>query len=123
MVLPEITSYLDAQIVNLTYILSELDVNVEQMRKNLEIQGTLPYSERIMFELGKVVGKQTAHELVYQAAMTSIENHEDFIHLLYKNSQISSNFSWEEVNSWTIPENNIGESLSKVDHILSQVNI
>ncbi|MGT2959572.1 adenylosuccinate lyase [Streptococcus caballi] len=122
-VLPEITSYLDAQIVNLTYILSELDVNVEQMRKNLEIQGTLPYSERIMFELGKVVGKQTAHELVYQAAMTSIENHEDFIHLLYKNSQISSNFSWEEVNSWTIPENNIGESLSKVDHILSQVNI
>lgn len=121
--LPEITSYLDAQLVQLTYILSELEVNTVQMRKNLNIQGSLPYSERIMFKLGKVIGKQTAHELVYQAAMKAIENHDDFISLLYQEPTVSTHFSKETIQSWIVPENNIGESLAKVDDVVSTVQV
>ena len=121
--LPEITSYLDAQLVQLTYILSELEVNTVQMWKNLDIQGSLPYSERIMFKLGKVIGKQTAHELVYQAAMKAIENHDDFISLLYQEPTVSTHFSKETIQSWIVPENNIGESLAKVDDVVSTVQV
>ena len=121
--LPEITSYLDAQLVPLTYILSELEVNTVQMRKNLDIQGSLPYSERIMFKLGKVIGKQTAHELVYQAAMKAIENHDDFISLLYQEPTVSTHFSKETIQSWIVPENNIGENLAKVDDVVSTVQV
>lgn len=121
--LPEITSYLDAQLVQLTYILSELEVNTVQMRKNFDIQGSLPYSERIMFKLGKVIGKQTAHELVYQAAMKAIENHDDFISLLYQEPTVSTHFSKETIQSWIVPENNIGENLAKVDDVVSTVQV
>ena len=121
--LPEITSYLDAQLVQLTYILSELEVNTVQMRKNLDIQGSLPYSERIMFKLGKVIGKQTAHELVYQAAMKAIENHDDFISLVYQEPTVSTHFSKETIQSWIVPENNIGENLAKVDDVVSTVQV
>lgn len=121
--LPEITSHLDAQLVQLTYILSELEVNTVQMRKNLDIQGSLPYSERIMFKLGKVIGKQTAHELVYQAAMKAIENHDDFISLLYQEPTVSTHFSKETIQSWIVPENNIGENLAKVDDVVSTVQV
>lgn len=121
--LPEITSYLDAQLVQLTYILSELEVNTVQMRKNLDIQGSLPYSERIMFKLGKVIGKQTAHELVYQAAMKAIENHDDFISLLYQEPTVSTHFSKETIQSWIVPENNIGENLAKVDDVVSTIQV
>lgn len=121
--LPEITSYLDAQLVQLTYILSELEVNTVQMRKNLDIQGSLPYSERIMFKLGKVIGKQTAHELVYQAAMKAIENHDDFISLLYQEPTVSTHFSKETIQSWIVPENNTGENLAKVDDVVSTVQV
>lgn len=121
--LPEITSYLDAQLVQLTYILSELEVNTVQMRKNLDIQGSLPYSERIMFKLGKVIDKQTAHELVYQAAMKAIENHDDFISLLYQEPTVSTHFSKETIQSWIVPENNIGENLAKVDDVVSTVQV
>lgn len=120
--LPEITSYLDAQIVNATYILSELDVNVDQMRHNLEKQGALPYSERIMFELGKVIGKQTAHELVYQAAMLAIEDGADFVATIAHHDVVSQHFTQKTITSWTSPENNIGECLIKVDDVLSKVN-
>lgn len=117
--LPEITSYVDAQIVNATNILSGLQVNVESMRRNLELQGALPYSERIMFELGKLIGKQTAHELVYEAAMESIENSEDFIEILYAKDKVSTFISHSELIEWIRPENNIGESLDKIDQVLA----
>ncbi len=120
--LPEITSYLDAQIVNATYILDGLEVNKARMLENLRLQGSLPYSERIMFELGKAIGKQTAHELVYQAAMISIEKNLDFIDQLYQNEVVSQNFSKDTILGWVTPENNIGECLSKVDDVLEKVN-
>lgn len=53
--LPEITSYLDAQLVQLTYILSELEVNTVQMRKNLDIQGSLPYQSVSCLSWGKLL--------------------------------------------------------------------
>ncbi|MGT2929803.1 adenylosuccinate lyase [Streptococcus dentasini] len=119
--LPEITNYLDAQIVNATYILSELDVNSQAMTDNLNKQGALPYAERIMFELGKILGKQTAHHLVYEAAMTSIETHQDFISLLYQLPEVQKHVTREELLSWVTPENNIGESLAKIDKLLAQL--
>ncbi|MGT2907082.1 class-II fumarase/aspartase family protein [Streptococcus dentiloxodontae] len=121
--LPEITSYLDAQLVNAAYILSELDVNEKQMLANVKKQGDLPYSERIMFELGKVIGKQTAHEVVYEAAMSAIENQVDFIETLYANTIVRDSFDRTEIETWVIPENNIGECLAKVDYVLSKVNL
>ncbi len=96
-VLPEITIYLDCQLVNATYILENLVVNTERMRQNLATQDALPYSERIMFEIGKVLGKQTAHEIVYEAAMFAIENQEDFVEILLKREDISENFSQADI--------------------------
>ncbi|MFC3932826.1 adenylosuccinate lyase [Streptococcus dentapri] len=119
--LPEITSYLDAQIVNLTGILSDLTVNTDQMRHNLELQGKLSYSERIMFEIGKKVGKQTAHKIIYQAAMTALEEDKNFIELLVNDKRVSGYCSKSEISSWAVPENNIGEALSKIDAVLAKV--
>ena len=121
--LPEITSYLDAQIVNATYILSGLKVNQDKMLDNLNKQGALPYSERIMFEVGLKLGKQTAHEIVYQAAMTALEENKDFIDLVYSDERVRLNFTKEDILSWVDPKNNIGECLEKVDEVLSQVTI
>lgn len=121
--LPEITSYLDAQIVNATYILSGLKVNKDKMLDNLNKQGALPYSERIMFEVGLKLGKQTAHEIVYQAAMTALEENKDFIDLVYSDERVRLNFTKEDILSWVDPKNNIGECLEKVDEVLSQVTI
>ena len=98
--LPEITSYLDAQIVNATYILSGLKVNQDKMLDNLNKQGALPYSERIMFEVGLKLGKQTAHEIVYQAAMTALEENKDFIDLVYSDDRVRLNFTKEDILSW-----------------------
>ena len=41
------------------------------MRANLDLTGGLISSEAVMLALGRSVGRQTAHEIVYQAARTA----------------------------------------------------
>ena len=121
-VLPEITNYLDAQLVNANNIISGLQVNEQQMLNNLNLQNGLPFAERIMFELGNVVGKQTAHQLVYASAMTAIEQHENFIDILYNESEVKNNFSKEALISWTDAKHDIGSIEEKIDFDLKKAN-
>lgn len=117
-VLPEITSYLDAQLKNATYILDNLYVNEKQMIHNIELQKGLPFAEKIMFNLGKYIGKQTAHRLVYRCAMEAIEKEKNFVDILFDKEEIKNNFSKKEIISWTNPERDIGSALEKIDSIL-----
>lgn len=55
--------------------------------------------------------------------MKAIENHDDFISLLYQEPTISTHFSKETIQSWIVPENNIEESLAKVDDVVSTVQV
>ncbi|WP_415621180.1 adenylosuccinate lyase family protein [Liquorilactobacillus satsumensis] len=119
-VLPEITNYLDAQLVNATAILSGLQVNAEQMRRNLELQNGLPFAERIMFQLGNAVGKQTAHQLVYQSAMKAIEQHLSFIDVLYAEDKVRTNFSKAELLSWLDAMAQLGSLEEKITAVLKK---
>ena len=56
------------------YVLEGLTWNAEKMRDNLDLLGGFLLSERVMFAISDKVGKQTAHELVYEASMHGIEH-------------------------------------------------
>src|SRR5262249_100058 len=51
------------------YMLAGLEVYPEKMRRNLDALGGFLMSERVMFALADKIGKQTAHDVVYHAAM------------------------------------------------------
>jgi adenylosuccinate lyase len=55
-------------LVRLQVILSGLDVDPARMRANLALSGGMINSEEVMLELGRVIGRQTAHEIVFDAA-------------------------------------------------------
>ena len=55
-------------LVRLEVIVSGLDVDPSRMRANLALSGGMISSEEVMLELGRTIGRQTAHEVVYQAA-------------------------------------------------------
>jgi adenylosuccinate lyase len=59
-------------LASMKYVLAGLTVNVKGMRENLDLLGGYLLSERVMFELAGKVGKQSAHELVQEAAMHGI---------------------------------------------------
>ena len=71
--LPEICMGLGLMLSIGRNVLEHLVVKPERMRENLDRLGGLLLSERVMFFLGEKLGKQTAHEVVYDAAMTAQE--------------------------------------------------
>lgn len=121
-VLPEITNYLDAQITNATVIIEGLQINESQMIKNIQLQNGLPFAERIMFQIGKVVGKQTAHQIVYESAMTAIEHHTNFIDTLYERPEINSQFSRDDILHWTDASEDIGSIKQKIDTVVQKAD-
>lgn len=117
--LPEITNYLDAQLLNATNIIGNFNVNADQMQKNIDLQNGLPFAERIMFELGTIIGKQSAHELVYETAMTAIEQHKNFLDLLYEQAEVNQNFKRTDLDTWTDAKNDLGNISERIDVVLN----
>src|SRR5688572_28413008 len=62
-----------AMLAMMKYVLEGLHVDAGNMRKNLDSLGGFLLSERVMFALSDKLGKQTAHDLVYEASMAGLE--------------------------------------------------
>ncbi|MEY4597375.1 MAG: 3-carboxy-cis,cis-muconate cycloisomerase [Pseudomonadota bacterium] len=101
-------------------VLSDLHVDVDNMRKNLDSLGGFLLSERVMFELSEKVGKQTAHDLVYEASMHGIENGISFEDALLQNPQVKKAMTLEEVRAVLDPTTYVGRGPEIVDEVLKQ---
>ena len=90
------------------YIFTDLKVFPDRMRKNLDLSGGLIMSEQIMLELGKKLGRQRAHDVVYDAAQYSAKTGVDFISALNEQAEITQNFKSDEIKSMLDPEKYLG---------------
>lgn len=117
--IPEIHLYLDAQLVTLARILDGLVVDSDRMRRNLDLLGGLVMSEHVMFQLGRAIGKQTAHHVVYEAAMRSAETGEPFAEVLLADERVTAHADRAAVESWLEPTSYLGEAGDAVDAVLA----
>ena len=69
----------------------------ERMRRNLDLSGGLIMAEAIMLELGRTIGRQRAHDAVYEAAQVAAVTGRSFAELLAEDEGISSRLSKEEI--------------------------
>ncbi|PWC16542.1 adenylosuccinate lyase [Brenneria roseae subsp. roseae] len=116
--LPEINIYLSAQLQNALGILRGMSVNEKQMLANLELQNGLLLSEKVMFEIGKRLGKQTAHHLVYECSMQAFEQNQSFKSVLLEHPVLSEQLTSAELEEWLNPANYLGSAPQKVDEVI-----
>jgi adenylosuccinate lyase len=62
----------------LIVLLDGLQVFPARMRENLDLTGGLIMAEALMLELGKRIGRQRAHDAVYEAAQASVTERRPF---------------------------------------------
>lgn len=117
--LPEINLYISAQLQTALTILKGLKVNSDRMLTNLLMQNGLLLSEKVMFEIGKRLGKQTAHHLVYNCAMQAFEQNRDFKDVLLDDPLLNKEFSVAELDSWLEPINYLGSAPEKVQQVIN----
>ena len=118
---PEMMIYSGALLSKMRTVLEKLEVYPKRMRSNLDMLGGLLLSEKVMLALGEKIGKQTAHEVVYEIAMDSFEKEIPFKDALNGDERVSNNLSSQEIGSLLDPVAYIGESEKIVDDVLSRV--
>lgn len=120
--LPEINLYLSSQLQTALAVLQGVKVNAERMLTNLTLQNGLLLSEKVMFEIGKRLGKQTAHRLVYQSAMQAFEQNKTFKAVLLADPILNKEFTEDELDSWLEPVNYVGLAPEKVEQVIRYVD-
>jgi len=85
-----------------------MTVDPQRMRANLDLLKGLMLSESVMIELGKKIGKQSAHEVIYEDAMKSMKEGGDFRQLLFEDARVNKHLTKADIDRLLNPEEYIG---------------
>ncbi len=121
-IIPEICLMLSVVFANLQFTFKGLEVRKDKMRANLDILKGYVLAERVMFALCDAVGKQTAHELVYESSMQGINNNITFKKSLKNNKKITAILSDAEIDQLLDPTTYTGNAPQAVKRALNDIN-
>jgi adenylosuccinate lyase len=102
-------------------VLSMLAIHPDRMLVNLHLSDGQLVAERVMFALAGRSGRQTAHEIVHEISMASVNNHTSFSEALKKHPAVSAQLSAVEIERLLDPTSYIGLSAEFVDNVLAAV--
>jgi len=118
--LPETCLMAGGLLAMMNGVLSGLTVDAPRMRRNLDLLGGFLLSERVMFALSEKLGKQTAHDLVYEAAMRGIEGGIGFDEALRKNTRVREALSADALRAALDPATYVGYAPQIVERLLAE---
>jgi 3-carboxy-cis,cis-muconate cycloisomerase len=101
------------------FLVSGLQVDPVQMRRNLDRTGGLIVSEAVMMRLGPAVGRQRAHDLVYDICRDVIATGRSFLDLLAEHPEVAAHLSRSELAQAVDPVNYLGLCGDMVDRVLA----
>ncbi len=118
--LPEACLMTGVLLAGLRRVLAGLVVNTDRMRHNLDLLGGFLLSERVMFAISDKVGKQTAHELVYEVSMHGLEHGVSFEEALRQDPRVRDALSPEELRKLLDPTTYVGLAPEIVERVLAE---
>ncbi len=101
-------------------VLDGLIVYPDNMTRNLDVTRGSLLAERVMLTLGKFVGRQHAHDIIYEAAMESFEKRVSFADVLKRNPAVTEHLNDETIDSLLDPAQYTGLAGVFVDRVVGQ---
>lgn len=102
-------------------LLDGLIVNPENMDRNLGRTGGLIMAERVMFELGRAIGKHKAHAQVRDAAKQCSARHVSFKQALLDSPEVAQHLTEAQLNSLLDHRSYLGLAPQAVDRALAYI--
>ena len=84
-------------------LMDGLQVFPDRMRANLDLSGGLIMAEALMLELGRQIGRQRAHDAVYEAAQASVTESRPFREMLAADPHVAAGLKPPQVESLLDP--------------------
>ncbi len=101
------------------FMLAGLQVQPERMRRNLDMTGGLIVSEAVMMGLAPALGRNTAHDVVYDACRAANEHGLSLLEALRQSEDIAGKLSDAELVRLCDPVNYLGQSREMLDRFLA----
>lgn len=119
-VLPEAFCLLSGALKQARSILEGLEVDAARMRANLEMTNGLVVSEAVMMGLGKHLGREYAHDLVYDICREAIRQNRPLLDLLAETPEIVRHLNRAQLAELCDPVNYLGQAGLMVDRVLAR---
>jgi 3-carboxy-cis,cis-muconate cycloisomerase len=87
----------------LVEIFRGLKLDPERMRANLDLGGGLIMAEAVMLDLGQAIGRQHAHDVIYDAAMAAAVERKSFGDLLAADKRVTAHLDTKAIQGLLDP--------------------
>jgi 3-carboxy-cis,cis-muconate cycloisomerase len=116
--LPEIFMLTAGALAQTRFLVEGLQVNEQKMRDNIFITKGLIMSEAVMMGLGDKMGRNYAHDLVYDICREVVKTGRPLIDLLGENEEIRKHADRRDLEKMLDPANYLGVAGEMVDRVL-----
>jgi 3-carboxy-cis,cis-muconate cycloisomerase len=118
-VLPEMFCLISGALKQAKFVLRGLEVDAARMRANIDMTNGLVMSESVMMGLGPYIGREYAHDLVYDLCRQAIREDRPLIEILAAHAQISKHVTRAQLEGFCDPGTNLGQAGVMVDRVLA----
>jgi 3-carboxy-cis,cis-muconate cycloisomerase len=118
--LPEIFLLASGALAQARLMLAGLEVDAARMRANLDLTKGMIVSEAVMMGLGPHLGRQRAHDLVYDICRKVAATGKPLAELLAQNAEIAKHLTRTELEKMCDPAGYLGLAGEMVDKVLAR---
>jgi 3-carboxy-cis,cis-muconate cycloisomerase len=116
--LPEIFMLSAGALAQTRFVCEGMEVNEKKMRDNLDITKGLIMSEAVMMGLGAAMGRNRAHDVVYDICREVVKTGKPLIDLLEEDKEIRKHADRKTLEKLVDPANYLGVAGEMVDRVL-----
>ena len=120
-VLPEAFCLMAGALKQARSVVEGLEVDAVAMRRNIDLTGGLVMSEAVMMGLGPYIGREYAHDLVYDLCRDAAAQGRPLLDLLAENDEITKHVDRDALATLLDPANYLGQSGLMVDRVLDRL--
>ncbi len=118
--LPEAFCLMSGALQQARTMLEGLEVDPVRMRANIDITNGLVMSEAVMMGLGRHIGRERAHDVVYDICRVALRENKPLLDLLVANPEISQHLDRAALAALCDPANYLGQAGVMVDRVLAR---
>ena len=117
--LPESFGYAAGALHQAEFMMGGLIVDPQRMAKNLGMTHGLIVAEAVMMGLAPHIGRNEAHDLVYDACRKAIESNRPLYDVLLDVPEVAGPLGAEKLKALTDPANYLGAAQAMIDRVLA----
>jgi 3-carboxy-cis,cis-muconate cycloisomerase len=117
--LPDVVRLTAGALHHLTTTVSELEIDPERMRQNLDVTHGLIFAEAVTMSLAEKMPRPEAQELVQQACKRAQSDRRDLRVILAEDAIVKSNLSDAELDRLFTPAKYLGVADQLIDRVLA----